>query len=305
MQKRIVVLIPCLNEELTIGKVVENFKKKIPQCKIYVYDNNSIDNSIKVASKHGAKTVIVKQKGKGNVVRQMFSDSHDGDLFIMIDGDDTYDIKNIQKMIDHMISNNLDMIVGKRKPIELSAYRRGHVLGNQFFSNLVRMIFGNQVQDLFSGFRIFSKRFIKTFPINSRGFEIEAELTIHALEQRIPIAEFECDYKARPKGSSSKLNTFGDGLKILNLILILVKDQRPLLFFSIAGFLLFFLSLFVGVPIIFDFYETGVVEKLPSAILAGFLAMIGVLSFFVGLILDVIKKLRFENKSINYLLFKD
>jgi len=305
MKNKIVVLIPCLNEEATIGNVIAQFKRKIPSASIIVYDNNSNDKSIEIAKTYGAKIVEVSKKGKGNVVRKMFSDPIDGDFFIMIDGDDTYDIKNIQKMIDLMISNNLDMIVGKRKPIELSAYRRGHVLGNQFFSNLVRMIFGNQVQDLFSGFRIFSKRFIKTFPINSRGFEIEAELTIHALEQRIPIAEFECDYKARPKGSLSKLNTFGDGLKILNLILILVKDQRPLLFFSIAGFLFFFLSLFVGVPIIFDFYETGVVEKLPSAILAGFLSMIGVLSFFVGLILDVIKKLRFENKSINYLLFKD
>jgi len=305
MKKKIVILIPCLNEELTIGSVISEFRKKIPGSDIYVYDNNSDDDSEKIAKKNGAKVIKILNRGKGNVVRRMFSDQIEGEFFILIDGDNTYDIKEVNNMIKMMSEENLDMLVGSRKHNKSSAYRAGHIFGNLFFSKLVGIIFGNKIVDLFSGFRVFSKRFIKTFPLNSRGFEIEAELTIHALEQRFSIAEYECLYNPRKEGSSSKLSTFKDGIKILKLILVLIKDERPLMFFSTLGLFFVFLSLYVGVPIILEFYDTGLVERLPSAILSGFIMVLGFLSFFSGLVLDVIKKMRFENKRLNYLLFKD
>ena len=235
----------------------------------------------------------------------MFEDNLDYNYFIMIDADNTYDISNIKKNLNIMKNENFDMMVAKRIHSDSSAYRKGHVIGNYFFSKFVNIIFGNDVTDIFSGFRIFSKRFIKTFPQTSSEFEIEAELTIHALEQKNRIGEFECKYKSRPSGSLSKLNTYKDGLKILKLILILVKDEKPLLFFSIFSFLFFFLSLYIGIPIIHEFYLTGLVNKLPSAVLSGLLMVISFLFFFSGLILDALKKIKYENKRINFLLYKD
>jgi len=305
MSNNVVVQIPCLNEESTIGDVVRDFKQKLPRSKVIVYDNNSIDNSILLAKKNGAEVVVVNKKGKGNVVRRMFEDNLDYNYFIMIDADNTYDISNIKKNLNIMKNENFDMMVAKRIHSDSSAYRKGHVIGNYFFSKFVNIIFGNDVTDIFSGFRIFSKRFIKTFPQTSSEFEIEAELTIHALEQKNRIGEFECKYKSRPSGSLSKLNTYKDGLKILKLILILVKDEKPLLFFSIFSFLFFFLSLYIGIPIIHEFYLTGLVDKLPSAVLSGLLMVISFLFFFGGLILDALKKIRYENKRINFLLYKD
>ena len=305
MSNNVVVQIPCLNEESTIGDVVRDFKQKLPRSRVIVYDNNSIDNSILLAKKNGAEVVVVNKKGKGNVVRRMFEDNLDYNYFIMIDADNTYDISNIKKNLKIMKNENFDMMVAKRIHSDSSAYRKGHVIGNYFFSKFVNIIFGNDVTDIFSGFRIFSKRFIKTFPQTSSEFEIEAELTIHALEQKNRIGEFECKYKSRPSGSLSKLNTYKDGLKILKLILILVKDEKPLLFFSIFSFLFFFLSLYIGIPIIHEFYLTGLVNKLPSAILAGLLMVISFLFFFSGLILDALKKIKYENKRINFLLYKD
>jgi glycosyltransferase involved in cell wall biosynthesis len=305
MSNNVVVQIPCLNEESTIGDVVRDFKQKLPRSRVIVYDNNSIDNSILLAKKNGAEVVVVNKKGKGNVVRRMFEDNLDYNYFIMIDADNTYDISNIKKNLNIMKNENFDMMVAKRIHSDSSAYRKGHVIGNYFFSKFVNIIFGNDVTDIFSGFRIFSKRFIKTFPQTSSEFEIEAELTIHALEQKNRIGEFECKYKSRPSGSLSKLNTYKDGLKILKLILILVKDEKPLLFFSIFSFLFFFLSLYIGIPIIHEFYLTGLVDKLPSAVLSGLLMVISFLFFFGGLILDALKKIRYENKRINFLLYKD
>ena len=305
MSNNVVVQIPCLNEESTIGDVVRDFKQKLPRSRVIVYDNNSIDNSILLAKKNGAEVVVVNKKGKGNVVRRMFEDNLDYNYFIMIDADNTYDISNIKKNLNIMKNENFDMMVAKRIHSDSSAYRKGHVIGNYFFSKFVNIIFGNDVTDIFSGFRIFSKRFIKTFPQTSSEFEIEAELTIHALEQKNRIGEFECKYKSRPSGSLSKLNTYKDGLKILKLILILVKDEKPLLFFSIFSFLFFFLSLYIGIPIIHEFYLTGLVNKLPSAVLSGLLMVISFLFFFGGLILDSLKKIRYENKRINFLLYKD
>ena len=303
MKKKISILIPCLNEEKTIDKVISKLKKKLPDSQIYVFDNKSSDNSVKIAKNSGALVFKVKNKGKGNVVRKMFSDI-ESDIYVMIDADDTYDVSNINKMIRFLDENYIDMLVAKRVSVDSKAYRAGHVFGNKLFSNLVKIIFGNQIDDLFSGFRIFSKRFVKSFPCNSLGFEIETELTIHALEQRLGIGEIECNYYPRPQGSISKLNTFEDGLKILNLILILIKDEKPLFFFSILSILFLIFSFSLGLPVFFDFLETGKVEKLPSAVLAGINMIIAFLSFFSGLILDVVKKSRHEKKRLQYLMIK-
>ena len=305
MKPKVIIQIPCLNEESTIDKVVLKLKKKIPNAQIIVYDNGSEDSSVEKAKKSGATVLVEPRKGKGNVVKRMFSDSLDGNIYVMLDGDDTYDTSKIKETINLMINENYDMLVAKRIHSDPSAYRRGHVIGNKFFSKFVNLIFGDYITDIFSGYRVFSKRFIKTFPQNSNEFEIEAELTIHALEQGFKVGEFECIYKARPEGSSSKLNTYKDGIKILKLIFILIKDEKPLLFFSILSAFFIFLSFYVGIPIIKEFYITGLVERLPSAVLAGLFSVIGFLSFFCGLILDVMKKIRYENKKMNFLLFKD
>ena len=305
MKKKIVIQIPCLNEESTIGKVIKDLKKELSNPEIIVYDNSSTDNTAKEAKKFGAKVVLEKKKGKGNVVKRMFSDNLDANIYVMLDGDDTYDTSKIKESIETLSKEKYDMLVAKRIHSDPSAYRRGHVIGNQMFSRFVNYIFGNDISDIFSGYRVFSKRFIKTFPQNSSEFEVEAELTIHALEQGFKVGEFECLYKPRPEGSMSKLSTFKDGMKILSLILILIKDEKPLLFFSILSIVFMILSLSVGIPIIKEYYITGLVERLPSAILAGLLSVLSFLSFFCGLILDVMKKIRFENKKMNYLLFKE
>ena len=305
MKKKIVIQIPCLNEESTIGKVIKDLKKELSNPEIIVYDNFSTDNTVKEAKKFGAKVVLEKKKGKGNVVKRMFSDNLNANIYVMLDGDDTYDTSKIKESIETLSKEKYDMLVAKRVHSDPSAYRRGHVIGNQIFSRFVNYIFGNDISDIFSGYRVFSKRFIKTFPQNSSEFEVEAELTIHALEQGFKVGEFECLYKPRPEGSMSKLSTFKDGMKILSLILILIKDEKPLLFFSILSIVFMILSLAVGIPIIKEYYITGLVERLPSAILAGLFSVLSFLSFFCGLILDVMKKIRFENKKMNYLLFKE
>ena len=305
MKKKIVIQIPCLNEESTIGKVIKDLKKELSNPEIIVYDNSSTDNTVKEAKKYGAQVVLEKKKGKGNVVKRMFSDDLDANIYVMLDGDDTYDTSKIKESIETLSKEKYDMLVAKRIHSDPSAYRRGHVIGNQIFSRFVNYIFGNDISDIFSGYRVFSKRFIKTFPQNSSEFEVEAELTIHALEQGFKVGEFECLYKPRPEGSMSKLSTFKDGMKILSLILILIKDEKPLLFFSILSIVFMILSLSVGIPIIKEFYITGLVERLPSAILAGLFSVLSFLTFFCGLILDVMKKIRFENKKMNYLLFKE
>ena len=305
MKKKIVVQIPCLNEEKGISSVIKKIKKLIPKSRIIVYDNGSKDKSVQVAKNNGVEVRFIKKKGKGNVVRSMFSDQIDADYFVMIDGDNTYDVSKLNKMLELMEKFNYDMVVGKRVHKDSQAYRKGHIIGNKFFSNFVTLFFGQDITDIFSGFRIFSKRFVKTFPVYSDEFEIEAELTIHALEQKLAVYEYECNYSARIEGSFSKLNTIKDGIKILKLILILIKDEKPLLFFSIFSLIFLSLSLFVGVPVVTEFYYSGIVDKIPSAILAGFLMILCFLSFFSGLILDIIKKVRYENKRMNFLIYKD
>ncbi len=298
----VAVLIPCLNEQKTIYDVVKDIKYKLPNAKVYLFDNNSTDNSKKLAKKAGAVIFDVLTKGKGNVVRRMFADI-DADVYVMIDGDKTYETSNIQNMVDTLVNNKLDMVVGRRVTDDEHAYRFGHEIGNKIFSFLVKYIFGNSINDLFSGFRVFSKRFVKSFPCHSIGFEIETELTIHALEQKLATIEIDCRYFSRPDGSKSKLKTYEDGIKILNLILILVKDEKPLLFFFIFSLLFLAISLFLGVPIIFDFFETGKVDRLPTAILAGLNMIIAFLCIFSGLILDSLKKFRHEQKRLQYLKF--
>ena len=303
MDKKIVVLIPCLNEEKTVGSVIEEFRKRAPLAEIHIFDNNSQDKTKSIAQQLNVKVHQVKEKGKGNVVRRMFADV-DAEIYIMIDADNTYLINDIDKMIELFLYKKLDMLVAKRVSVEKKAYRFGHIFGNKIFSKLVKLIFGNQIDDLFSGFRIFSKRFVKSFPGNSKGFEIETELTIHALEQRLPVGEMVCKYKSRPSGSFSKLSTLKDGLRILNVILVLIKDERPLFFFSILSLFFVMFSLFIGIPVIISFLQTGLVEKIPSAILASINMVIGFMCFFSGLILDVIKKMRQENKRLTYLNIK-
>ena len=305
IRKNVVVQIPCLNEEASVGNVIKKIKKILPKSRIIVYDNGSDDNSVNVSKNNGAEIRYVKKKGKGNVVRQMFSEKIEASFFVMIDGDDTYDVTELNEIILKMNKFNYDMMVGKRIHNDRMAYRKGHVIGNHFFSKFVNIFFGNDITDIFSGFRIFSKRFVKTFPLISQEFEIEAELTIHSLEQKLSVCEFDCIYSARIEGSYSKLNTFKDGAKILRLILILIKDEKPLFFFSLISSFFLTLSLFIGIPVIKEFYITGLVPKIPSAILAGCLMILSFLSFFSGLILDLIKKVRFENKRMNYLLYKD
>ena len=263
--------IPCLNEGASVGKVIKKIKKILPKSRIIVYDNGSDDDSIIVSKKNGAEVRHVTKRGKGNVVRQMFSESIEASFFVMVDGDDTYDVTGLKEIIKKMDKYNYDMMVGKRIHNDRLAYRKGHVIGNKFFSKFANFFFGNDITDIFSGFRIFSKRFVKTFPLISQEFEIEAELTIHSLEQKLSVSEFDCIYSARIEGSYSKLNTFKDGAKIIKLILILIKDEKPLFFFSIISSLFLILSLFIGIPAIKEFYTTGLVPKFHPLYLQGVL----------------------------------
>lgn len=301
--REIAVLIPCLNEEKTISLVIKKIRSQLKKSSIYLFDNDSTDESKKIAKDEGAIVFNVKNRGKGNVVRRMFSQI-DADIFVMIDADDTYDVSCINKMINLLKEENLDMVVAKRISKDSKAYRFGHEIGNKIFSKLVKFTFGSKIDDLFSGFRVFSKKFVKSFPCNSVGFEIETELTIHALEQRLDVAEIECLYSSRPIGSQSKLKTYEDGFKILNLILILIKDEKPLLFFAFLSSSFLISSLSIGIPVIFEFIETGLVDRLPRAVLSGIMMVIAFLCFFSGLILDVVKKSRQEMKRLMYLSIK-
>ena len=276
MKNKVVIFIPCLNEQATIGNVIKRIKKLVPRALVVVYDNNSTDDTEKIAKSNQAKVRKVYEKGKGNVVKKMFSDNYDANCYVMVDGDDTYDVSKINQMIEHILNDKFDMVIGKRIHLNSNAYRRGHLMGNKIFTSFVNLFFGKKVSDIFSGYRAFSKKFIKTFPVYSKEFEVEAELTIHALEQRHSIKEVNCDYNSRPDGSFSKLSTYSDGIKILKLIIMLIKDEKPLLFFSFLSLLFFISSISIGANVVHEYYLTGLVEKLPSAILAGFLMIISV-----------------------------
>ena len=298
--KKIAVIIPCYNEEIAIAKVVADFKKYVPQADIYVYDNNSTDKTAEKAKKSGAIVRTETLQGKGNVVRRMFADI-DADIYVMSDGDETYDIKRTPDLIAKLVDDNLDMVVGARKEVDLAAYRVGHRTGNILLTKLVQRFFKHDLVDMLSGFRVFSRRFVKSFPAQSSGFEIETELTVHALSSRIPMAEVETDYFARPLGSESKLATYKDGIRILAMIVNLIKDERPMLFFSVIAAVFFILSLMLGIPVVEDFFETHKVLRFPSAFLAMGLMILSMISLLVGLILDSVSKSRKEVRRMAYL----
>jgi glycosyltransferase involved in cell wall biosynthesis len=298
----IAVMVPCLNEAAAIGKVVSDFRAALPTAKVYVYDNNSTDDTVKVAAAAGAVVRRERRAGKGNVVRRMFQDI-DADIYIMVDGDDTYDAAMAPKLVERLLEDNLDMLVGKRVETHEAAYRAGHRLGNRVLTGLVSRLFGSQIEDMLSGYRVFSRRFAKSFPSSSREFEIETELTVHALQMRMAIAEVETNYKERPPGSTSKLRTFRDGWRILVAIMNLMRNERPLLFFSLAGLVLTAVALALGIPVVLEWFDTGVVPKFPRAILASALAVIAVVCVATGFILDLVAHVRREAKRLAYLQY--
>lgn len=295
----IAVLLPCYNEEGAIGDTIQGFRDALPGSEVYVYDNNSTDNTIKEASETGAIVRNESRQGKGEVVRRMFADV-EADIYIMADGDATYDPTAAPMLIKTLIDEQLDMVVGTRS-IAQEAYPTGHILGNKAFSTLINKFFNASLKDVFSGYRVMSRRFVKTIPVLSDGFQIETELTVHALHHKLPIAEVPTPYHARPEGTVSKLRTFSDGFKILSFIFFLIRDIKPLLFFSSIAFCFALLSLFLGIPVILEFMETGLVERFPTAILASSIGIIAIICLFTGLILDNVSRGRKEKIILFYL----
>jgi hypothetical protein len=299
-QPRVAVLVPCYNEEIAIGDTVRGFQKALPKASIYVYDNNSKDRTMDMAREAGAIVRSETLQGKGNVVRRMFSDI-DADVYIMIDGDATYDPGAAQGMVDLLVNNNLDMVVGRRISSETAAYRAGHVLGNRMLTGFLAQLFGQRFTDILSGYRVFSRRFAKSFPALSAGFETETELTVHALTLNLPIAEVETKYFARPEGSVSKLSTYRDGFRILRVMLALFKNERPVMFFGITASVLAAISIALSVPVAITYLETGLVPRFPTAILSATIMMLAFLSVVCGLVLDTVTRGRREMKRLAYL----
>jgi glycosyltransferase involved in cell wall biosynthesis len=299
-QPRIAVLLPCFNEEAAIGRVVAGFGKALPGAQIYVYDNNSRDRTVEEAEQAGAIVRGERMQGKGHVVRRMFADV-DADVYVMADGDLTYDPKAAPAMVEQLVRERLDMVVGTRLHEAKDAYRGGHVLGNRLFTCLLARLFGRSFSDIFSGYRVFSRRFVKSFPVLSEGFEIETEMSVHALELRMPIGEVETVYGARPEGSESKLSTFRDGWRILKTIVTLYRVERPVLFYGLIGALLVVAALLLSVPLVATYLDTGLVPRFPTAILVTGMIIVAVLCFFAGLILDTVTRGRREMRRLAYL----
>lgn len=294
------VLIPCYNEEAAIGAVVRDFRAALPEAAVYVYDNNSRDKTVEVAAAAGAIVRREPLQGKGNVVRRMFADI-EADAYVLVDGDDTYHAPSAPLLVQKLVNEQLDMVNAQRISTADAAYRRGHVLGNRLLTGLVGGIFGKRTDDMLSGYRVFSRRFVKSFPALAGGFEIETELTVHALEMRMPFGEVPTPYKERPPGSVSKLSTYKDGLRILFMIGKLVKEERPMKSFGWAAILLALVSLALAVPVILTYIETGLVPRLPTAVLAAALMILSFLSLACGLILDSVTRARREAKRLAYL----
>lgn len=299
-QPSIAVLIPCLNEAAAIAKVVADFRSALPAAKVFVYDNGSTDGTPELARAAGAIVRREPMRGKGNVVRRMFADV-EADVFILVDGDDTYDAGRAPDLVRELLERSLDMVNAARRAGADAAYRRGHRFGNRLLSGLVATFFGERLSDLLSGYRVFSRRFVKSFPALASGFEIETELSVHALQLRMPIAERTVGYRERPRGSSSKLSTYKDGLRILKTILHLVKEEKPLAFFALIGALAAGVSLALGIPVVLEFMRTHLVPRLPTALLAAAIAIVSFLSFACGLILDSVSRGRAEFKRLAYL----
>jgi len=294
------VLLPCYNEEAAIAATVAGFRKALPQATIYVYDNNSRDRTREVAARAGAVVRSERQQGKGHVVRRMFADV-DADVYVMADGDLTYDPKAAPGMVDLLLAEQLDMVVGTRRHEEKDAYRRGHAAGNRAFTGLLAGLFGRSFSDIFSGYRVFSRRFVKSFPVLSSGFEIETEISVHALELRMPVGEVETAYAARPEGSQSKLSTYGDGWRILKTIVTLYRIERPVLFYGSIGALLVALAIVLAIPLVVTYLATGLVPRVPTAILVTGMIIVAVLCVFSGLILDTVTRGRREVRRLAYL----
>lgn len=297
---RVAVLIPCFNEAEAIARVVADFRAALPAATVYVYDNNSTDDTKARATQAGAIVRTETLQGKGNVVRRMFADI-EAEVYVLVDGDGTYDAASATQMVECLLANSLDMVNGARAAITDRAYRRGHMFGNKMLTGTVAAIFGNRIRDMLSGYRVFSRRFVKSFPALASGFETETELTVHALELRLPIAEISTPYKERPEGSLSKLRTFRDGIRILRTIVLLIKEERPLQFFSSAAAVLALASLVLGWPLVTTFIQTGLVPRLPTAVLATGLMILAFMSMVAGLILDTVTLSRREMKRLHYL----
>jgi len=296
----VAVIIPCYNEAAVIAKVVRDFRSVLPHAKIFVYDNSSSDSTREEALSAGAIVRSEGRVGKGNVVRRMFADV-EADVFVMIDGDDTYDASVAPRLIEVLLSNSLDMVSAARVPTSANVYRRGHKFGNTLLSKVVAMAFGGRITDMLSGYRAFSRRFVKSFPAVSSGFEIETELTVHALELRLPVAEVPVRYKERSVGSESKLKTYRDGIRILKFIVRLIKEERPFEFFGWIFIALALTSVVLEIPLIATFIKTGFVPRIPTAILGVGIGILSFISLTCGLILDTVTRGRLEAKRMHYL----
>ena len=300
---RIAVLLPCYNEEAAISQTIAGFRAALPSATIYVYDNNSRDRTVELAKSSGAIVRTERQQGKGHVVRRMFADV-DADVYVMADGDLTYDPASAPEMVRMLVDDELDMVVGSRQHEAKEAYRGGHVIGNRLFTRLLAGLFGRSFTDIFSGYRVFSRRFVKSFPVLSEGFEIETEMSVHALELRMPVGEIETAYGARPEGSASKLSTYRDGWRILKTIGTLYRVERPVLFYGGLGALLLIVAVILAIPLVLTYLDTGLVPRFPTAILVTGMVVIAVLSFFAGLILDTVTRGRRELRRLFYLSYQ-
>jgi len=297
---RVAVLVPCHNEEATVAQVATDFARALPGAAVWVFDNNSTDATAARAEAAGARVRHAALKGKGNVVRRMFSDI-DADVYVLVDGDGTYDATVAPMMVRRLVDEGLDMVSAARRSTEAEAFRAGHRVGNRALSGVVRMVFGRQFEDMLTGYRAFSRRFVKSFPAHSSGFEIETELTVHTLQMRLPAAEIEAAYGARPEGSESKLSTVRDGLRILRMISLMVREERPLQFFGVAGLLAVALAALLAAPVLLVYLKTGLVPRLPTLVVAVGLVVTALLSFFCGLILDSVSRMRLEQRRMAYL----
>lgn len=299
---RVAILLPCYNEEMAIAQTVADFRSALPGAVVYVYDNNSSDRTAEVARAAGAIVRTERMQGKGHVVRRMFADV-EADVYVMADGDATYEAAAAPALIAQLIDENLDMVVGARKSEVEAAYRRGHRLGNAMLTGMLAKLFGRSFSDILSGYRIFSRRFVKSFPVLSSGFEIETEISVHALELRMPVAEQITAYAARPEGSESKLSTYRDGFRILNTIVTLFRFERPLMFFGSVALLMALVSIILAVPLVLTYLETGLVPRFPTALLSTGLMILAALNMMSGLILDTVVRGRREVRRLAYLSY--
>ncbi|MDB5500366.1 MAG: glycosyl transferase [Tardiphaga sp.] len=297
---RVAVVVPCFNEAAAVAKVVADFRSALPMAEVYVYDNNSSDNTIEVAHAAGAQVRCERHQGKGHVVRRMFADV-EADIYVLVDGDATYDAASAPLMIERLIADRLDMVVAHRVDQAEVAYRPGHRTGNWLLTRCLASVFGQGFEDILSGYRVFSRRFVKSFPVLSDGFEIETELSVHALELAMPVLEIKTPYYARPEGSFSKLNTWRDGFRILGTIVKLYRSEKPLQFFSAVALMLAAVSVILAIPIVITYAEEGLVPRFPTAGLSVGIMLVAVMALFAGLVLDTVSRGRREAKLLRYL----